>query len=242
MRVLIVLLAMVLSACATTPDANYQAYLNASDTAEQRSVIAHNAIADTAACNGDATCVVAVKGFAALAYQGSGSNKGQLQQYVRQPSAWEKFGLGALNILAPLSQAYVALDAGRNNVDIARIGADREVRVTEAWAGTTVGVAQVFADLPPSTSVTVGRDWVSGYQHIGDTVGRDQIAGDQHIGDAIGRDVIGGDRIDNSGNIGNDNRITSPGPFENGDDCIGDHCQGDGDINPPPEPDPVPGG
>ena len=44
------------------------------------------------------------------------------------------------------------------------------------------------------------------------------------------------DRIDNDGNIGNDNRIDSPGPIENsGDECEGEHCQGDDNSPEPPD-------
>jgi len=40
-----------------------------------------------------------------------------------------------------------------------------------------------------------------------------------------GRDVIGRDRVDNSGNIGTDNRIGSDGPIsDDGDDCSGSSC------------------
>lgn len=42
-----------------------------------------------------------------------------------------------------------------------------------------------------------------------------------------GRDLIGRDRIDNSGNIGQDNRQDSPGPIDqsdDGDDCSGESC------------------
>lgn len=246
MRTLILLIAIALTAgCASTPDANYNSYLQAHAAAEQREALARDSIADAADCNGDATCVVAAKGFAALALAAAGQGS-EISQYVRQPSAAERFGLAFVGALAPLANAYVALDAGRNNVDIARIGAEREIAVTQAWSDTTTGVAEAFGLLPPSTSITVGRDYITGTQHVGDAIGGDYITG--HIGDSVGRDQIDGDqhvgdytgRDDNSENSG---RIYSDGPFEeNGDDCTGERCQGDGDVGPPGEPDQDPEG
>ena len=239
MRLALVFALMLLTACASTPDANYTAYLQAQAAADQRDKVARGSVADAAAsCNNDATCVVAVAGFAAMAMQ-SGSGRPSVQPYVRQPGAFEKFGLAAIGALAPLAQAYAAIDAGRNSVDIARIGADREVAVTQAWSQTTTGVAEAFAGLAPSTAITVGGDYVTGTQHIGDSIGRDAIDGDQHVGDAVGRDSIGGDQhlgdaIGGDDNSGNSGRIDSPGPYESGDRCTGEQCQA------PPAPEPAP--
>jgi hypothetical protein len=238
--IVIVMLVAALSACATGPDANYNSYLQANDTADQREAASCGSIADAADCKGDATCIVAAKGFSALCLA-SRSKGNDIKPYVRQPSAAERFGLAAIGALAPLAQAYTAVEAGRNNVEIARIGAQREVDVTRAWSETTTGVAEAFGLLPPSSQITVGGDYVTGTQHIGDTIGRDLIGGDQHVGDAVGGDQIGrdnhvGDAIGGNDNSGNSGRIESPGPFEeNGDDCTGDHCQGDGDVNPLPD-------
>jgi hypothetical protein len=240
---LLLVLIAGLAACASTPDVNYAAYLQAQAAADQRDKAARGSVADAAAsCKDDPTCVVAVAGFAALAANGAtAAAGGSVKPYVRQPGTWERFGLAAIGALAPLAQAYTAVEAGRNNVEIARIGAQREVDVTRAWSETTQGVAEAFGMLSPSSQITVGGDYVTGTQHIGDTIGRDLIGGDQHVGDAVGGDQIGGDNhvgdaIGGNDNSGNSGRIESPGPFEeNGDDCTGDHCQGDGDVNPLPE-------
>jgi Tfp pilus assembly protein PilP len=227
----IVLLA--LAGCASTPDANYSAYIEANARAQQQQAAQLATIADADACNGDATCVVAAKAFAAMAVQGAASRQG-VSQYVRQRGAAENFGLALLGALPALGQTYAAIDAGRNSVRIAEVNAGREVAIVEALGGVTGRVADAFALLPASTYV--GGDLISGTQHIGDTIGRDAIGGNQNIGDTrvgddIRRDTIGGDRTD----YGSGNRIGSPGPFTDtgntGPRCSGIECQ---TTNPPP--------
>jgi hypothetical protein len=248
MATTLVACAMLLTACAGAPrvDPSYQAYLEATQRSAQQEQLSRTAVADAAtACAGDSTCVVAVAGFAALAVQSGGQRGASVQPYTRQPSAWERFGVAALQTLPGLGQVFAAVRAGDNNVAIARIGAEREAAVTNAWSATTTGVASAFAGLPPS--ISVGGDYVPGSQHIGDAIGGDRIDGSQHIGDAvggdrigrdaIGGDAIGGDRIDGS-NVGDGNRIGSPGPWDNSGQCTGTACQG----LPPTEPDPEPEG
>lgn len=248
MRYLIPLMMLALAGCASTPDANYSAYIEASARAQQQQAAQLATIADADACNGDATCVVAAKAFAAMAVQGAAGRQG-VSQYVRQAGAAERVTLGLLGALPGLGQIYATVDAGRRNVDIARINADREIGMAGAWAGVTADVAAAFGALPPSTYVggdlisgtqtIVGGDQVSGTQTI---VGRDQIGRDQHIGDwrtgdNIARDTIGRDRTD----YGSGNRLDSPGPFDfndvgnRGERCTGIGCQ---TVNPLPEPEP----
>jgi hypothetical protein len=102
------------------------------------------------------------------------------------------------------------------------------------WLGRVVESAQ--------PSVTVGRDYITGSQHIGDAVGRDLISG--HVGDAIGRDRIGRDQVhvgrdqitgDRNHNRG---RQDSPGPIESGDCRDGADCSTQPPPPPPPDPDP----
>jgi hypothetical protein len=233
MRTLIaILLLLTLTACASTrPDPNYLLYRESVQAAQAAEVQRLASISDAAqACNGDATCVVSVAGFAALAAQGGGRAP-QLQQYQRQRGAAESITLGVLGALPGLAQVYATVDAGRRNVDIARIGAEREVGIANAWAGVTTGVADAFAGQGPSTYV--GGDLISGTQHIGDWVGRDNAGRDQRTGDDVRRDTIGGDRTD----FGTGNRFDSPGPWRDSPNCTGDQCQG-GDRNPAPEPEP----
>jgi hypothetical protein len=229
MRTLIALtLLLTLTACANRPDPNYLLYRESVQAAQAAEVQRLASISDAAqACNGDATCVVSVAGFAALAAQGGGRAP-QLQQYQRQRGAAENLALGVLGALPGLAQVYATVDAGRRNVDIARIGAEREVGIAHAWAGVTTGVAEAFAGQAPSTYV--GGDLISGTQHIGDWVGRDNAGRDQRTGDDIRRDTIGGNRTD----FGAGNRFDSPGPWRdvgNGPRCEGAGCQ---PVNPPP--------
>jgi len=237
MRYLIPLMLLAMAGCATTPDANYSAYIEANARAQQQQAAQLATIADADACNGDPTCVVAAKAFAAMAVQGAAGRQG-VSQYVRQAGAAERVTLGLLGALPGLGQIYATIDAGKRNVDIARIHADREIGMAGAWAGVTADVAEAFGALPPSTYV--GGDLISGTQHIGDTVGRDQIAGQQHIGDwrtgdNIARDTIGRDRTD----YGAGNRLDSPGPYDlndvgnRGPRCTGIGCQ---TVNPLTEP------
>jgi hypothetical protein len=243
MRILTLLACLVLAGCATTrTDANYSAYIEASARAQQQQAAQLASIADAESCNGDATCVVAAKALAAMAAQGAAQGAG-VTQYVRQPGAAERVTLGLLGALPGLAQVYATIDAGRRNVDIARINADREIGMADAWAGVTADVAAAFGALPPTTYV--GGNLISGTQHIGDTVGRDQIGGSQHIGDwrtgdDIRRDTAGRDQTD----YGTGNRLWSAGPYDwtdvgnRGPRCAGLGCQ---QTNPPP-PDPETGG
>lgn len=122
--------------------------------------------------------------------------------------------------LPSLVTGYVGITQGRYSRDIAREQYDFLGRVIE---GAT-------------PSVTVGGDYISGQQHIGDNVGRDYITG--HVGDAIGRDRFGRDQIGRDQVIGDRNlnrgRQDSPGPI---DDHSGDCREGtDCSVTPPPAP------
>ena len=73
--------------------------------------------------------------------------------------------------------------------------------------------------------------------NAGDTIsdsGNTSVS-DSNNGNA-GRDVIGRDSVDNSGNIGTDNRIGSDGPID--DHGNPGDCDGAGDCTPPAEIDP----
>jgi len=234
MRYLIPLMLLALAGCATTPDANYSAYIEANARAQQQQAAQLATIADADACNGDPTCVVAAKAFAAMAVQGAGG-RAQIAPPPRKLS-WSEHVRNIGEAVHPLGSIWAMVEGGRNNVRIAEIGAERDSRRDEAWAGMTVGIADAFGSQAPGTYV--GGDLISGTQHIGDTVGRDQIAGQQHIGDwrtgdNIARDTIGRDRTD----YGTGNRIDSPGPYRDtgntGPRCTGIGCQ---TVNPTPEP------
>lgn len=251
--VLIALLVGLLAACASTrePDANYSAYLRVVEQREAQEAQRFATLSASAAACKDDRCVETVTAMAALASVAGNRSGAAIAPFQRQRSAAEAVTLGVLSALPGLGQVWATVEAGRNSVEVARIGAEREIGIAQAWSGTALGIADAFSQLPPT--VQVGRDYITGSQHVGDTVGRDQIGGDQHVGDEIGgsviggdnigRDAIGRDRIDNAGNLGDRNRIGSPGPFDNdtdnGDRCTGDNCQG---LPPPPDPEPDPEG
>lgn len=220
---------LLLAACATGRDPNYTAYLEARQAAQSQEAATLRAISDaSASCAGDAACVVAVAGFAALAASNKAGNS-HIQTYQRQPSAAERVGLALVGQIAPLASAAVAWRSSDNSRDIALGQFD--------FLGGAIGALAGSAALTPpaAPSINVGGDYVPGQQHIGDAIGRDAIGGDQRIGPEIN---IGGD--DNSGNSG---RIGSPGPYDidNGDRCTGTRCQGEGgDVLPPPAPEPAP--
>lgn len=235
MRLILVLAVLALSACVSTPDANYSAYIEANARAQQQQAAQLASIADASACNGDATCVVATKAMAAMAAQASGRGA-QIAPPPRKVHWSEAFR----NVTAgvhPLGSIWAMVEGGKNNVRIAEIGAERDARRDEAWAGMTVGIADAFGSQEPAYSYVIGGDYVPG--QIGDNAGRDQIAGDQfqgdwRTGDDTRRDTIGRDRTD----YGSGNRIDSPGPFDdigNGPRCTGIGCQ---TVNPLPEPEP----
>lgn len=231
---LIAIAPLLLIGCATGRDANYSAYLEARQQAAQQENAALRAISDASiGCAGDATCVVAVAGFAALATRNQTGAAG-VQPYVRQASAGERIGLALIGQIAPLASAAVAWRSSDNSRDIALGQYD--------FLGGVVGSLATSPALSVP-SITVGGDYVSGRQHVGDSVGGDSIGGD-----AIGRDNIGGDQrigpeinIGGDDNSGNSGRINSPGPYDtdNSTDttCTGPRCQSTGDDTwPEPEP------
>lgn len=223
---------LALTACASTGrvDPAYAAYVQAQDRAQQHQAQQLAAIADASACNGDPTCVAVAKGYAAIVAAVTG-NRAQLAPPPRKVH-WSESFRNIANGLTPIGQIVQGIEGIKANVDIARIGAEREVGMANAWAGVATGVADAFARQPPSTYV--GRDLISGTQHIGDWVGRDNAGRDQRTGDDIRRDTIGRDRTD----WGSGNRFDSPGPWrDNGDRCTGDQCQG-GDRFPLPPVEP----
>jgi hypothetical protein len=236
-------LCLMLGACASTPtaDPNYTARLEFIErqAAADRQQMA--AIAQAAERCSDDACVTQVAALAALASVKGGNATPAIEPYRKQfHPAWSLLGA----IVPQLANAAVSWHQSDNSRD-----------VSVAQFGFLGGVVRDVAQSPAldAPNITVGGDYVSGSQHIGDAVGgdyitghvgdavgRDQIGGNQHLGDTVGRDQvggdsIGGDRVDGDGNY-NTGRIDSPGPFDNsndGDDCEGDGCQGSN--NPPPD-------
>lgn len=241
MRTLTLILALVcltLGACASGIDPNHAASIRLYDAEREARELRFRSIAATADKCQDDACVTTVAAFAALAQAGGGgASAPQVPTYRKQyHPIWNILGASVPTVVS----GFVSWKQSENSRDVSLAQYD--------WLG---GMMRDLSQSPAlqSPSITVGGDYVPGSQHIGDAVGgdyitghvgdavgRDQIGGDQHIGDAIGRDVIGGDRIDNAGNLGNDNRIDSPGPIDHsGDQCDGTLCQGEDNSQPPPD-------
>lgn len=236
--VTLIAFAVLATGCAATaPDPNYAAYIKLVEAERTAEAGRYTSLAAASQSCTDARCVENVAALTALAMAGRGSAMPSAQIYRKQyHPAW---GIVGQAIPALISGA-VAWRSSDNSRDIALGQYD--------FLGGVIGsVTNSPALTPRDPSITVGGDYITGSQHVGDAiggdyitgqvgdaVGRDQIAGDQHVGDEIG-----GDRVDNSGLIGNDNRVGSPGPWDNSGQCTGPLCQGDGDITPPPEPEPV---
>lgn len=246
-RPTLVLAAMLLAACAATPETRtaydrYSDLIQAEQTAAQLRMASLARMVD--ACAGDARCVETVAGYAALAsVAGTGGGSGsQIAAPQREPGGVEKFAM-VMGAVSPLAQAGLGFlshrESSRAQVETTRI----------LWGGlsdivgsTTGRMADVAAGATPS--ITVGGDYVPGSQHHGDyagrdlisghqgdTIGRDRIGRDQHVGDRSGRDLARGDRNFNTG------RQDSPGPFDESGDC-----RDGGDCSEPAPPPPDDGG
>jgi hypothetical protein len=237
MRTLITLLLLsallLLSGCATTGEAAFYARQEAAESARAAQMAS---LADTSACNGDPTCVVAAKGFAAMAFASGGGNA-QPQQYVPQPSTAARVGLALIGQLSPLASAAVAWRSS-----------DNSVRTAEAQFGFLGGVVDsvstasarsneaAFGVLPQlGPRIDVGGDYVPG--QIGDNAGRDIVRDGSQVGHNTGA-INTGTQIENDGNFGDGNRQNSPDDRSQRTECEGDGCMGVNRpiTNPLPEP------
>lgn len=218
----LILLAVALCACASTPGVSpgYAAYLEFVAQQQSRDDARIAGIAAAAQSCTDARCVEHVATVAALASASGGQRAGAAPP-PREPTGVETFAqiVGALSpVAATLVTGAVQwhqADASRD-VSIAQYGA-----LDRVLTGAVTGMRDVSVGAVPS--ITVGGDYVPGAQTH---VGRDYITGNPLTigGDAIGRDQYRGPVA------GGDQRWSSPGPVGNG--CQGDGCQ--------PQPAPVP--
>jgi hypothetical protein len=215
-------LCLALAACGPTkPDANYQAYVEAqkAQTTLESSRIDSLTLAATA-CNGDARCVENVVAFASLVAAGvAKAAGGNIQPFVERPSFWSQAGLALVGQIAPLASAGV-------NAYQAKMQRDTSVAqfnyLDHVLSTAVSGMATTASNAQPN--INVGGNY--GDTHTGDTIG----------GSQVGHDYVPGTQTNNSGNIGNDNRQSSPGPI--GPACTGDTCQSTN----PPAPTPSPAG
>lgn len=240
----LILAALALSACATGPktDPDYAAYLRFVEQQNAGEQKRFESIAATAAGCQDDACRTTIAAFAALAQaNGRGAPAVQPHRKTYHP-AWGLLG----TIVPSLANAAVTWHQSDNARDTSLAqygflgGVVRDVAQSPALQSPTITVGGDYVPGSQHIGDAIGGDLISG--HVGDTIGRDAIGGDQRIGDDIGGNIVGGDdNSDNSGNIGTENRIDSPGPIdESGDRCTGDTCQGSN--NPPPDDDDDGGG
>jgi hypothetical protein len=199
--------ALILTGCASTaPRNDYQAYLRSLEAQNAQQQIALAQLADANACNGDPTCVVAAKGFAAMALAGSGRNT-NVAAPQRELSGFEKAAtlIGAVTPLA-------GVVAGVYNT---RYTTDASLRSNEAMWNGLGGIVGSLANREPGTIITNTTTVGGNFGDTrGDTAGGDIVGGDQFQGPVAGGDIIGGDQIiARRVNSDGDDRDNSPGPF-----------------------------
>jgi len=208
MRTILTIAAILLMAgCAANRAAYYSAQSDyrakvSADNAGQR-----EAVASTAASCSDDTCRVAVAAIAAL-------TRPERIEAPRQYRSEAGSGLGLVDRALGLGQsAYGARMSRDTLLGVAGVIADN--------AGDRSQHFDYSDHSATDNSVSISDSYNADNDVSGDTIS------DSFNGDRIGRDVIGGDRTDNSGVIGDGNRIESPGPIDNsdpGDDCDGASC------------------
>lgn len=220
MRLMIAaLLALALCACASTPNAEYRAYLEASAASEAREAAQLADLKATATACVDDTCRVAIAAIAGFAAQGV-AGRSRPAPFVQQPSTAAKIGLALVGQLGPLANAAVSWHQSDNAARTSEAQYRFLGGAVSDMAAVASGATTAAASLVPS--VTVGGDYIAG---DGNATHGAQI-GDSSAVD-VGRDQTGGDHADGSV-IGDENRFESPGPIDqsnDGDDCTGDSCQ-----------------
>ena len=210
MRIVAVIVVLLLSACAASRNAHYAAQ------SEYRSAIAAQnaaklaAVQSSAASCSDDVCRVSVAAMAALVQS----------ERVERPVQYRSQAGTVLGLVERALSVGAAVYGQK-------IQGDSLVDLAGVIAGSAGDRSQHF-DYSDHSATDNSVSIADSYNEQGDTIsdsGNTTIA-DSNNGNA-GRDLIGRDRVDNSGNIGNDNRQDSPGPIE---DESGD-CR-DGSCNP----------
>jgi hypothetical protein len=232
MRYLIPLLLLALAGCASTPNANYSAYIEAGAREQQQKAAQLASLADASHCKDD-RCVENTKAFAALVAVASGAVGGSRIAPPPRELHWTEKAAALSSALAPWGGFAVQINGQNTTRDMSlsrdRAQVDMFGAVANGWRQSSQDAFAAFGMQAPTTQIIAGRDYVPG--QIGDNAGRDQIGGNQHTGDwrtgdNIARDTIGGDRIDTD--YGTGNRLDSAGPYRdigNGPRCEGAQCQ-----------------
>lgn len=162
--ILIALAALVVAGgCASSgqPRNNYEAYVRAVESQSAQLNLAYAQLSDADACNGDATCVVAAKGFAAMALAGAGSGRNAIQAPQREPTFVEN-AAALLGAASPI----VGIVAGHFN---AKVQSDASIRQTEAlWAGVGGIVAAPYGAITSALERNTGDTYNVG-GNLGDT-------------------------------------------------------------------------
>lgn len=204
------LIALALTACASSRNAHYAAQ------SEYRTAIAAQNAAKLAAvqsaasdCKTD-TCRVSVAAMAALVQS----------ERVERPVQYRSQAGTVLGLVERALSVGAAVYGQK-------IQGDSLVDLAGVIAGSAGDRSQHF-DYSDHSATDNSVSIADSYNEQGDTISDsgNTTVSDSNNGNA-GRDLIGRDRVDNSGNIGNDNRQGSDGPIDNsddGDDCSGASC------------------
>lgn len=183
MKLLIIVLALTLTACAGTQTRNVDLWRQANidrqmQMQEQRKQLESartSYLAQAQSCTDD-TCRVAIAGFAALS---TNSNQQQQTQQVQIP--FERDGASkfrdVLTGIVPILSTLTGAAVNYRQVETSRDVQLAQYNFLDSAIGYTTTAAQNIANAGPR--IEVGGDYVSGTQHVGDTVGRDQISGTQ---------------------------------------------------------------
>lgn len=211
MRIFAVLIAILaLAGCAASRNAHYaaQSEYRAAIAAQNAAKLA--AVQSNAAACSDDTCRVAVAAFAALVQS----------ERIERPVQYRSQATSVLGLVERALSVGAAVYGQK-------IQGDSLVELAGVVANSAGDRSQNF-DYSDHSTTDNSVSIADSYNAQGDTISDsgNTTVSDSNNGNA-GRDLIGGDRIDNSGNIGTDNRIGSDGPIDNsndGDDCDGESC------------------
>lgn len=198
-------------------DPTYALYANT----VARQAVAPPAV-DVSACNGDATCIVAV---AALTGRDRSGGQPVIQPPQPKVSGWVQAGRFVTAIAGITVPAAVNWHQSDNSTESTRA----LYGMLGGMHAGTVSLGSVPTTVTTIGGDQIGRDRIETTTTVGGNLGDTQTVGG-NLGDTqtIGRDLIGRDRIDNDGVMGdnNDTRFGSPGPYDDhsddGDDCTGD--------------------
>ena len=213
------LIALALTACAASRQAHYAAQSEYRNAIATQNAAKLAAVQSGAASCTDDTCRVAVAAFAALVQS----------ERIERPAQYRSQASTVLGLVERALSVGAAVYGQK-------IQGDSLVDLAGVIAGSAGDRSQHF-DYSDHSATDNSVSIADSYNEQGDTIsdsGNTTIA-DSNNGNA-GRDLIGRDRIDNSGNIGTENRQDSPGPIDDHSDP-GD-CDGSGDCTPPAEIDP----